>query len=118
MNNTEESIATTPDIKEEFQLSSYDEIDYKNNAHVMSLKSATKLESKHHKLAKRAYSANKELGLFKLFCANDLFQALHKWTNDYCAANGKKKISLNSLELLVGLEIAASIRPNASTKEC
>ena len=57
MNNTEESIATTPDVTEEFQFSSYDESDYKNNAYIMNLKSATKLESKHHELAKRAYSA-------------------------------------------------------------
>ena len=37
MNNTEESIATAPDATEEFQFSSYDENDYKNNAYIMNL---------------------------------------------------------------------------------
>jgi hypothetical protein len=57
----------------------------------------------------RAYTSNKELGLFYLFLTKAVFESLHTWTNTCLEEKRKKKVSaLKSLEHF-GLEMAMSI---------
>lgn len=77
--------------------------------YIQSLMDASSLQILQRQKAERAYSENKEVGLFHLFLNKSFFHSILKWTNAELEKKGRNKITEKKLYAYVGLELAMSI---------
>jgi Transposase IS4 len=79
------------------------------NEYLRDLINSSGLEILKKTLVQRAYEDRNEKGLFHLFLNQSCLEGIRVWTNAKLLRKGKKKVSKETFNAYIGLELAMSI---------